>query len=122
MANPSARLDDMATRGLDRAVGAEMAAGYDDTMARCILGLYRDAAQPAMARLGQNLPAAVARPGLAVLATEDGNVGTEQMHRRAAVRAGAQVAVLEGLGHWWMVQDPTRAAAVLTEFWSTTAH
>jgi hypothetical protein len=26
---------------------------------------------------------------------------------------------LEGLGHWWMVQDPRRAADVLEEFWSS---
>ena len=45
--DPGPRLDDMAARGLDRAVGERMAAGYDATMARCILGLYRDAAQPA---------------------------------------------------------------------------
>ena len=96
-----------------------MAQGYDETMARCILGLYRDAAQPTMARLGANLPAAAARPGLAVLATEDRNVGTEEMRRRAAARAGAQVVVLDELGHWWMVQDPARGAAALTRFWKS---
>ena len=122
VADPSSRLDDMASRGLHRAVGEQMAQGYDETMARCILDLYRDAAQPAMARLGQNLPAAAARPGLSVLATADDDVGTERMRRRAATRAGARTAVLDGLGHWWMVQDPARAAAVLTEFWSTVAH
>ena len=63
-----------------------MAQGYDETMARCILRLYRDAAQPAMARLGADLPAAVARPGLAVLATEDRNVGTEERRRRPLPR------------------------------------
>jgi pimeloyl-ACP methyl ester carboxylesterase len=119
VADPSSRLEDMAARGLDRAVGERMARGYDATMARCILGLYRDAAQPAMARLGANLSAAAARPGLAVVASEDRNVGTEEMRRRAAARAGARVVVLEGLGHWWMVQDPKRAAAVLEEFWSS---
>lgn len=119
VADPSSRLDDMQARGLDRTVGERMAQGYDETMARCILGLYRDAAQPAMARLGVGLPAAAARPGLAVVATEDRNVGTEEMRRRAAVRAGARVAVLDGLGHWWMVQDPKRAAAMLDDFWST---
>jgi pimeloyl-ACP methyl ester carboxylesterase len=118
VADPRPRLADMASRGLDRAVGERMAAGYDDAMARCILGLYRDADQPAMARLGENLPAAAARPGLAVIATEDRNVGTEEMRRRAAARAGARVAVLDGLGHWWMVQDPERAAATLRAFWA----
>jgi hypothetical protein len=40
------------------------------------------------------------------------------MRRRAAVRAGARVAPLDGVGHWWMVQDPARGAAVLTDFWA----
>jgi len=119
VADPGSRLDDMASRGLDRAVGEQMARGYDATMARCILALYRDAAQPTMARLGENLPAAAARPGLAVLATEDRNVGTDGMRRRAAARAGARVGVLDGLGHWWMVQDPKRSAAMLNDFWAT---
>jgi len=109
----------MARRGLDPALGEEMARGYDEAMAACILGLYRDAAQPAMARLGADLPAAAARPGLAVVAGEDRNVGTEEMRRRAAGRAGARVVALAGLGHWWMVQDPRRAADVLEEFWSS---
>jgi len=117
VADPSSRLEDMAARGVDGAGGGRMARGYDATMARCILGLYRDAAQPAMARLGANLPAAAARPGLAVVASEDRNVGTEEMRRRAAARAGARVGVLEGLGHWGMVQGRKRGAAVLEHFW-----
>ena len=119
VADPQERLADMASRGLSREVGEEMAQRYDATMARCILALYRDAAQPTMAELGQRLPAARARPGLAVVATEDGNVGTEQMRHRAATRSGARVARLDGLGHWWMVQDPKRGAAVLTDFWAS---
>jgi hypothetical protein len=54
-----------------------------------------------------------------VLATEDHYVGSDEMRRRAAARAGAQLAVLEGLGHWWMVQDLARAARLLTDFWSS---
>jgi hypothetical protein len=27
--------------------------------------------------------------------------------------------VLDGLGHWWMLQDPARSAVVLTRFWET---
>ncbi|EOD68410.1 alpha/beta hydrolase, partial [Amycolatopsis vancoresmycina DSM 44592] len=57
--------------------------------------------------------------GLAVLATADHVVGTGEQRRRSAARAGAQVAVLEGLGHWWMTHDPARAAAALTGFWAT---
>jgi len=53
------------------------------------------------------------------LATADHVVGTEEQRRRAAARAGARVAVLDGLGHWWMTEDPARGAAALTEFWAT---
>jgi pimeloyl-ACP methyl ester carboxylesterase len=117
--DPGGRLDDMESRGLDRGVAAEMAKAYDTIMARCILGLYRDAAQPTMARLGENLPAAAARPGLGVLATEDRFVGSDEMRRRAAHRAGARLEVLDGLGHWWMVQDPRRGAEMLAAFWAS---
>jgi hypothetical protein len=90
----------------------------DDVMGECILRLYRSAAQPVMAGLGAGLEAAAARPGLAIMPTEDHRVGTEEQRRRAAARAGARVEVLDGLGHWWMTRDPERAAAVLTRFWA----
>jgi pimeloyl-ACP methyl ester carboxylesterase len=109
----------LAAYGMRQDVAAEMVRSYDESMGRCILALYRDAAQPALARRGENLAAASARPGLALRATDDHFVGTEDMVRRAAVRAGARTAVLDGLGHWWMVQDPARGAAVLTEFWDS---
>ena len=38
--------------------------GQNAAMGECILRLYRDAAQPAMAELGRNLERAAARPGL----------------------------------------------------------
>ncbi|MEV0831155.1 alpha/beta fold hydrolase [Nonomuraea rubra] len=31
---------------------------------------------------------------------------------------GARAVELDGLGHWWMLQDPARAARVLSEFWN----
>jgi pimeloyl-ACP methyl ester carboxylesterase len=72
-----------------------------------------------MAELGKNLPAAAARPGLAIVGTADRLVGSEEMRVRSATRAGARVARFEGVGHWWMVQDPGLAAATLTSFWET---
>ena len=36
--------------------------------------------------------------------------------RRSAERFGAEVAVLEGLGHWWMLQDPEAGATALRGF------
>jgi hypothetical protein len=88
-------------------------------MGRCILSLYRSAAQPFMARLGESLGAAAARPGLVIIATEDGYTGGEERARWAAGQAGAGVAVLQGLGHWWMTQDPAAGAAVLRGFWDS---
>jgi pimeloyl-ACP methyl ester carboxylesterase len=40
---------------------------------------------------------------------------------KAAARADADTVALDGLGHWWMLQDPGRAATVLREFWATLA-
>ncbi len=86
-------------------------------MGQAILLLYRSARQPAMAEAGRSLEAASARPGLSLLATEDPYIGSDDLRRRAADRAVARTEVLDGLGHWWMVQDPARSAAALTRFW-----
>ena len=75
--------------------------------------------QPVLAEAGRSLQVAAARPGLSLLATEDHYMGSDELRRRAADRAGARTDVLEGLGHWWMVQDPARGAAALNRFWET---
>ena len=46
-------------------------------------------------------------------------MGSDEIRRRAADRARARTEVLDGLGHWWMVQDPVRDAEALTRFWET---
>jgi pimeloyl-ACP methyl ester carboxylesterase len=112
------RTERMVTRGIPRPVAARLAAAQGPEMGRAILAFYRSAAQPALAELGQNLPAAAAVPGLAIIGTEDQFVGTQKMRRRSAARAGARVEVLDGVGHWWMVQDPVRSERALTSFWA----
>jgi pimeloyl-ACP methyl ester carboxylesterase len=72
-----------------------------------------------LAEAGVALGNAAARPGLAILATEDHFVGSDELRRRAADRAGARTEVLDGLGHWWMIEDPARGAEVLSRFWAT---
>jgi hypothetical protein len=89
----------------------------DEAMGRSILTLYRSAAQPNAARAGDHLEAAAARPGLTLLPTDDDYVGTAEQKQRASARACARVEVLDGLGHWWMTQDPASAAAVIVDFW-----
>lgn len=113
------RSDQLAALGIRRDIATALVAAQNADMGRAILDLYRSAAQPATANAGRNLEAAASRPGLSILATEDGYVGSPEMRRRAANRAGAQTEVLEGLGHWWMIEDPARGAAVLTRFWDS---
>lgn len=105
--------------GIPSGIATSIAREQGPAMGRAILALYRSAAQPAMAEAGRALGNAAVRPGLSLLATDDPYIGGEQTRRRAAERAGARTAALEGLGHWWMAQDPARGAAVLTEFWDS---
>jgi pimeloyl-ACP methyl ester carboxylesterase len=105
--------------GIPSDIVTSMAAAQGPEMGRAILLLYRSAAQPAIAEAGRALENAAARPGLSILATEDTYVGSDAIRRRAAERAGAHTEVLDGLGHWWMMEDPARGAAALTRFWET---
>ena len=102
--------------GMTKAIAQKVAAGANADMGRAILALYRSAAQPVMRDLGARLPQASAKPGLAIIATEDTYVGGETLARRSAERAGAKVAVLEGAGHWWMCQQPKQGADAINEF------
>ncbi|KUH64880.1 alpha/beta hydrolase [Mycolicibacterium novocastrense] len=115
------RTAQMADLGLPTDIATSLAKAQGPEMGRAILVLYRSAAQPVLREAGRGLGTAASRPGLSILATEDPYVGTEDMRRRAAERAGARTEVLEGLGHWWMVQDPALGAEVLTRFWETAA-
>jgi pimeloyl-ACP methyl ester carboxylesterase len=113
------RAEQMTGLGIPMDIATSIAAAQGPEMGRAILSLYRSARQPAMAEAGRALENAAARPGLSLLATEDPYIGSDELRRRAADRAGARTEVLDGLGHWWMVQDPARGAAVLTHFWET---
>src|SRR5262249_45463106 len=98
------------TRGMSERAAASCAAARNDTMSRCILALYRSAAQPRMAEWGAEVLGVRTRPGLVIIPTGDVYTGGETLARRTAERAGAEVAVLSGLGHWWMCEDPRRGA------------
>jgi hypothetical protein len=111
------RAAQMAALGIPMDISTSIAAAQGPEMGRAILLLYRSASQPAMAEAGRALENARARPGLSLLATEDPYIGSEETRRRAAERAGALTELLDGLGHWWMVQDPARGAEALTRFW-----
>ena len=107
--------------GMPTAVAESIAAGQGPEMGRAILALYRSAPRAVLDQFAVDLPVAAKTPGLAISATEDQFVGTDAMRRRAAARAGARVEELEGLGHWWMLQDPAKGADILTRFWASVA-
>jgi pimeloyl-ACP methyl ester carboxylesterase len=102
--------------GMTSAIAAKVIGGANPEMGRAILALYRSAAQPALRDLGAGLSRAAAKPGLALIATEDHYCGGEPMARPAAERAGAKVAILNGLGHWWMCQQPKQGADAINAF------
>jgi pimeloyl-ACP methyl ester carboxylesterase len=88
-------------------------------MGRAILGLYRSAVQPRMTEFGNQMePSMSAGRSLVLLGADDTYTGGELMARRTAERWGSEVAILKGLGHWWMMQDPARAAAALNAFFT----
>ena len=97
----------------DRAVA--MAGWADQTMVDCILALYRSAIDVGR-EWGpdfKDIPAA----GLVLVPSEDPFLSGDGA-RGGADQAGAAVSDLSGLGHWWMLQDPSRGAAALKEFWA----
>lgn len=102
--------------GIPAASAGVLAEAADAVMGGCILDLYRSATQPAMAIWGEDAEAARARPGLFLRATEDPYVGKGPGVLSVAEAMGAEVALLEGRGHWWMLEDPEQAAGVL-EIW-----
>ncbi|NJP88672.1 alpha/beta hydrolase [Nonomuraea sp. FMUSA5-5] len=100
--------------GVPREHAASIAGGIDAVMGESILALYRSAVRVAeeWSPAFTDIPA----PGLVLLPSEDAYLPAD-VARRSAERAGATVADLPGLGHWWLLQDPAMAAAKLAEFW-----
>ncbi|MEO1611306.1 MAG: alpha/beta hydrolase [Pseudomonadota bacterium] len=97
-------------------VAAKVAEAMTEEMGRAILPLYRSAAQPCMSELAKDLETARAKPGLAIIATEDAYTGGEAPSRAAAEVAGAEVALMPGQGHWWMANEPAKAAGIIRDF------
>jgi pimeloyl-ACP methyl ester carboxylesterase len=114
------RLAVTSSLGMTGRMAERVAAGMDPEMGRAVLALLRSARQPAMADAGRLLPSAARRPGLAVLAVDDVEraSGTLEQHEWAARQAGATIARLEGVGHWWPEESPAPVAEALTAFWA----
>jgi pimeloyl-ACP methyl ester carboxylesterase len=115
----AARTARMLAWGIPAPAAGEIARGQGPEMGRAILSLYRSVPEDMLAERGRELPAAAAQPGLVPVATDDLTAGSVALRHRAAHRAGARAVDLDGLGHWWMLQDPARAARMLSDFWDS---
>jgi pimeloyl-ACP methyl ester carboxylesterase len=111
------RVPMLVAAGMTEAGARSCAEANDDVMGNCILSLYRSAVQPRMTLWGDQFAESTRRPDtLVVIAHDDQYTGGPEMARRVAEKWGASVAELDGLGHWWMMQDPRRCAEVLRAF------
>jgi pimeloyl-ACP methyl ester carboxylesterase len=104
--------------GLGMSPGAARACAEanGDVMGACILALYRSAVQPNMGRWGGEYASLPDRPHTVVIAAhDDPYVGGPDAARRTAGWWGADVVEFDGLGHWWMMQDPPRVVRALDD-------
>ena len=106
----------LAGAGVPTDGAASMARTFDATMASCILTLYRSSTDLGN-EWGPGIDS-IEGPGLVFDADADPFKGPGVAQTRAD-RVGAAVATLPGAGHWWMLDHPDDAAAVLDRFWST---
>lgn len=114
-ADPSAAAGLLTSLGVPEEQATIFANALDEEMADSILKLYRSAT---------NIPgdwgpgSTPAEPGLVIGADSDPLVSAASS-RRAAEKVGAQVAILEGAGHWWPLDSPAAGAEALQKFWSS---
>jgi pimeloyl-ACP methyl ester carboxylesterase len=87
-------------------------------MGGCILDLYRSATPNIYAGWAVELSQPAPARGLVLRATADDS-DDPVTSAEVAARLGARTAELEGLGHWWMMQDPAAVAAALRSFWTS---
>lgn len=101
--------------GLGMSAGAaEECADAVADMGPHILALYRSADEPILEARGEAVAAMADRPPMhVVVATADPYTGGEGLATGVADRWGATVHRLEGLGHWWMMQDPALGAELI---------
>ncbi len=104
--------------GAPSRVARQMAEGANEDMGRCILTLYRDAVPPAPSDIGRRLAATDRPPALFIVPSDDPYVSAD-LAIEMATQLGAAMLPLEGCGHFWMFQEPGRAADGLVAFWSS---
>ena len=53
-----------------------------------------------------------------IIAENDHYAGAHGMHDEMARAVGADVTRLQGVGHWWMIENPVAWADMLTAHWA----
>jgi pimeloyl-ACP methyl ester carboxylesterase len=104
--------------GLDHADALTLAGWGDETMARCILDLYRSATPNPRAHWS-DVWGPTSAPGLVMVPTLD-PFASEAQSREVATSLGARVVTLEGAGHFWPLSAPEAGARALVDFLATT--
>ena len=111
------RMATLVDAGMTETAARACAEANGETMGACILTLYRSAVQPKMQLWGEQFAELADRPDtLVVIPLDDEFTGGPEMARRVAQKWDASTAELDGLGHWWMMQDPAQGAATLRTF------
>jgi pimeloyl-ACP methyl ester carboxylesterase len=95
----------------------ELARWTDETMGACILDLYRSATPNPSADWGDAW-GITAAPGLVLCPTDD-PFGDLLQSRQMADMLGARHEIIPEAGHWWALQAPESAAALLREFFAS---
>lgn len=112
-------VDTFSSLGMTPTVAANIKSHVNDDMGRCILALYRSAAQPVVANLGKLFATSAPPNGLAIIAPNDHFAGTVQDMHHVAKTVNATTATINDAGHWWMCSHPEQAASILIEHWDS---
>ena len=105
----------LASTGVPEAGALVMTEAFDATMAAAILSLYRSSVDIGN-EWGPGIDS-IRAPGLVIESMKD-PYRTAERARRLAERTGSQIAPLPDAGHWWMLDSPARAAAIIAAFWA----
>jgi pimeloyl-ACP methyl ester carboxylesterase len=117
-ASSADRAELLAGTGVPESGALVMAEAFDATMAAAILSLYRSATDVG-SEWGGGIDS-IAAPGLVLESLRDPFRAADRA-RRLAARTGAAIVTLPDEGHWWMLESPTKVAAVLADFWERVA-
>ena len=117
-ASPADRAALLMAVGVPEGDAPGMASHLDATMGQAILALYRSAMDVGN-EWGPGIDSITA-PGLVICSMLDPFRSSERA-ARLAERTGAELVELPSSGHFWMLEDPTHPAQVLTEHWRRVA-